>query len=49
MGTQVNLDKIDLAGLSKEITELLKNADAIACDKLLQLQKSVVHSEMITS
>ena len=48
-GDKVNLDKIDLAGLSKEVTEQLKTVDATAFDKLLQLQKPLVHSEMATS
>jgi ACS family hexuronate transporter-like MFS transporter len=48
-GDKVNLDKIDLAGLSKEVTEQLKTVDATAFDKLLQLQKPLVHSEMAVS
>ena len=48
-GDKVNLDQIDLTGLSKEVTEQLKAVDAVSFDKLLQLQKPLVHSEMAVS
>ena len=48
-GDIVNLNKIDLAGLSKEVTEQLKNIDVAAFDKLIQIQKPLVHSQMTTS
>jgi ACS family hexuronate transporter-like MFS transporter len=48
-GDAVNLDKIDLAGLSKEVVEQLKNMDAAAFDKLKEIQAPFVHSQMSTS
>ena len=48
-GDPVSLDKIDLAGLSKEVAEQLKSIDASAFDQLIQLQKPLVHSHMTTS
>jgi ACS family hexuronate transporter-like MFS transporter len=48
-GDTVSLDTIDLKGLSKEVTEQLKNIDAASFDKLLELQKPLVHSYMTTS
>jgi ACS family hexuronate transporter-like MFS transporter len=48
-GDPVSLDKIDLAGLSKEVAEQLKNIDATAFNQLLQIQKPLVHSQMTTS
>lgn len=48
-GDPVNLEKIDLAGLSKEVVEQLKNIDASAFDKLIQIQKPLVHGQMTTS
>lgn len=49
IGDKVNLDKIDLSGLSKEVTEQLKSVDAAAFDQLLQLQKPLVQSQMSVS
>ncbi len=48
-GDSIDLNKIDLAGLSKEVTEQLKSVDAASFEKLLQLQKPFVHSEMAVS
>jgi len=48
-GDAVNLDKIDLAGLSKEVAEQLKNMDAAAFDKLKEIQAPLVHSQMSIS
>ena len=48
-GDVVSLDTIDLKGLSKEVADQLKNIDAASFDKLLELQKPLVHSQMTTS
>jgi ACS family hexuronate transporter-like MFS transporter len=48
-GDVVSLDTIDLKGLSKEVVDQLKNIDAVSFDKLLELQKPLVHSQMTTS
>jgi ACS family hexuronate transporter-like MFS transporter len=48
-GDAVSLDKIDLKGLSKEVADQLKNIDAASFDKLLELQKPLVHAQMTTS
>ena len=48
-GDVVSLDKIDLKGLSKEVVDQLKNIDAASFDKLLELQKPLVHNQMTTS
>ncbi len=48
-GDNIDLNKIDLAGLSKEVSEQLKSIDAASFDQLLQIQKPLVHSEMATS
>lgn len=48
-GDSIDLNKIDLAGLSKEVAEQLKSVDAVAFEKLVQLQKPFVHSEMAIS
>jgi ACS family hexuronate transporter-like MFS transporter len=45
----VSLDKIDLKGLSKEVADQLKNIDATAFDKLLEIQKPLVHDQMTIS
>ena len=38
-----------LRGLSKEVAEQLKNIDAASFDKLLEIQKPLVHGQMTTS
>jgi MFS transporter, ACS family, hexuronate transporter len=48
-GDTVDLNKIDLAGLSKEVVAQLKTADAASFDALLALQKPLVHSQMASS
>jgi ACS family hexuronate transporter-like MFS transporter len=48
-GDVVSLDKIDLKGLSKEVADQLKNIDATAFDKLLEIQKPLVHDQMTIS
>ena len=48
-GDVVSLDKIDLKGLSKEVADQLKNIDPTSFDKLLEIQKPLVHSQMTTS
>ncbi|HEY5968863.1 MAG TPA: MFS transporter [Chitinophagaceae bacterium] len=48
-GDVVSLDKIDLKGLSREVAEQLKTIDAASFDKLLELQKPLVHAQMTTS
>jgi MFS transporter, ACS family, hexuronate transporter len=48
-GDTVNLDKIDLAGISKDVTAQLQAIDPVAFDKLLAIQKPLVHSQMSTS
>ena len=48
-GDVISLDKIDLRGLSKEVADQLRNIDAASFDKLLEIQKPLVHSQMTTS
>ncbi len=48
-GDAVNLNTIDLAGLSKEVTEQVKGIDPAAFAKLVELQKPLVHAQMATS
>jgi ACS family hexuronate transporter-like MFS transporter len=48
-GEVINLDKIELRSLPKEVTEQLQTLDAGMFDKLLQLQKPFVAAEMNTS
>ena len=48
-GDVVSLDKIDLKGLSREVADQLKNIDAASFDKLLEIQKPLVHAQMTTS
>jgi len=48
-GENINLNKIELKSLPKEVTEQLQSIDASMFDKLLQLQKPLVHSEMTIS
>src|SRR6186997_348127 len=48
-GDVVNLDQIDLKGLSREVADQLKNIDTASFDKLLELQKPLVHAQMTTS
>ena len=48
-GELINLDKIELRSLPKEVVEQLQSIDASMFDKLLQLQKPLVAAEMNTS
>ncbi len=48
-GDKVDLNKIDLSGVSKEVTEQIKNVDIAAYTKLLEIQKPLVLGEMSTS
>jgi ACS family hexuronate transporter-like MFS transporter len=48
-GENIDLNKIDLRNLPKEVTEQLQSIDAGMFDKLLQLQKPLVAAEMTTS
>jgi MFS transporter, ACS family, hexuronate transporter len=48
-GDIVDLNKFDLAGVSKEVTEQLKAVDPSAFEKLAQIQKPLVLAEMTTS
>ena len=48
-GENIDLNKIDLRNLPKEVTEQLQSVDAGMFDKLLQLQKPLVATEMTTS
>ena len=48
-GENIDLNKIDLRNLPKEVTEQLQTIDAGMFDKLLQLQKPLVAAEMTTS
>ena len=48
-GESFDLNKIELRSLPKEITEQLQSIDVGMFDKLLQLQKPLVHTEMTTS
>lgn len=43
------MNKIDLAGVSKEVAEQLKNIDAAAFAKLVEIQKPLIHHQMATS
>jgi MFS transporter, ACS family, hexuronate transporter len=48
-GEIIDLNKIDLRNLPKEVTEQLQSMDASLFDKLLQVQKPLVAAEMNTS
>ena len=48
-GELINLDKIELRSLPKEVTDQLLALDSTSFDKLLQLQKPLVAAEMNTS
>ena len=48
-GETIDLNKIDLRNLPKEVTEQLQAMDIGMFDKLLQLQKPLVQAEMTTS
>jgi ACS family hexuronate transporter-like MFS transporter len=48
-GELISIDKTELRGLPKEVTEQLQSIDAGMFDKLLQLQKPLVAAEMNTS
>lgn len=48
-GEIIDLNKIELAGLPKEVVEQLKSVDTGMFDQLLQLQKPLVLAEMTTS
>lgn len=48
-GDMVDLNKIDLAGLSKDVSEQLKHIDPEAFTKLIEIQKPFVHAQMATS
>jgi ACS family hexuronate transporter-like MFS transporter len=48
-GETIDLNKIDLRNLPKEVTEQLQLMDASLFDKLLQIQKPLVAAEMNTS
>jgi MFS transporter, ACS family, hexuronate transporter len=48
-GETIDLNKIDLRNLPKEVTEQLQLMDASLFDKLLQVQKPLVAAEMNTS
>ena len=48
-GESIDLNKIELKSLPKEITEQLQLLDTSMFDKLLQLQKPLVAAEMTTS
>lgn len=48
-GELIDLNKIELRSLPKEVTEQLQSIDASLFDKLLQLQKPLVAAEMNTS
>jgi len=48
-GDMVDLNKIDLAGLSKDVSEQLKHIDPEAFTKLVEIQKPFVHAQMATS
>lgn len=48
-GDRVDLNKIDLAGVAKDVTEQIKAIDPAAYQKLVEIQKPLVHSQMATS
>jgi MFS transporter, ACS family, hexuronate transporter len=48
-GETIDLNKVDLRNLPKEVTEQLQSIDTGMFDKLLQLQKPLVAGEMATS
>jgi MFS transporter, ACS family, hexuronate transporter len=48
-GEAIDLNKIDLRNLPKEVTEQLQSMDPALFDKVLQLQKPLVQAEMSTS
>jgi ACS family hexuronate transporter-like MFS transporter len=48
-GDKINLDAIDLASISKESANQLRNVDAAAFEALLKIQKPLVLAEMTTS
>lgn len=48
-GDTVDPNKIDLSGMAKEVTAQLQAVDPVAYQKLLDIQKPLVHSEMATS
>ncbi len=48
-GESIDLNKIELRSLPKEVTEQLQSIDIDLFDKLLQLQKPLVAAEMTTS
>jgi MFS transporter, ACS family, hexuronate transporter len=48
-GDTVDLNKIDLTGVSKEVTAQLQAVDSTAYQQLLTIQKPIVHGEMATS
>ncbi|MEQ1676648.1 MAG: MFS transporter [Chitinophagaceae bacterium] len=48
-GERIDLSKIELSSLPKEVTAQLQNMDAGLFDKLLHLQKPIVQAEMTTS
>jgi ACS family hexuronate transporter-like MFS transporter len=48
-GERIDLNKIELRSLPKEITEQLQSIDLGMFDKLLQVQKPLVQAEMTTS
>jgi ACS family hexuronate transporter-like MFS transporter len=48
-GEKIDLNKIELGSLPKEVAEQLKSMDMGMFDKLLQLQKPLVQTEMTTS
>lgn len=48
-GDTVNLDKIDLAGISSDVTAQIQAIDPVAFEKLIAIQKPLVHSQMSTS
>ena len=48
-GERIDLNKIELRSLPKEVTEQLKSMDIDLFEKLVQLQKPLVQAEMTTS
>ncbi len=48
-GDLININQSDLGGLSKDVAAQLGAVDAAAFEKLVQLQKPLVHAQMSTS
>jgi MFS transporter, ACS family, hexuronate transporter len=48
-GDKIDLDKVELGSLSKEVSTQLQTIDPTMFDKLLQLQKPLIQGEMTTA